>query len=447
MNIEKKKSRTRVGIIGRPNVGKSSLFNYLTGSRQAVVKDQAGVTRDLIIGDVDLWGKSFELVDTGGLTEATDVFSQLIREQVLKYLHTLDILLVIVDGRVGVVPEDREVIRMANESELPFLVVVNKIDSVQDLESAKYEFYEFGEEVIAVSIEHRHGVVDLLEWLDARVNLEVLDESQETRLAIVGKPNVGKSSFLNRMVGEDRVLVSSIAGTTVDPIDAVMEFEGRRYTLTDTAGMRRHARRTDDVEIISAFKAEDAIRGTDIVLLFVDVLQGPTEQDAKIVETALDDHKAVIMVANKADLAEEQLDAYRSTFRAQVERELHFFSDIPIAFISVKTGKGIKALFDLIDKVKQQLHIRISTSHLNDFFTHVIRQAPAPGHGTKIVKFYYLTQTNQVPPSFIAFCNFPEAVDNSYRRFISKRLKEHWNLEGIPVRIFAMKKGGRSLSQ
>lgn len=447
MSTEKKTKRTRVGIIGRPNVGKSSLFNYLTGSRQAVVKDQAGVTRDLIVGDVDLWGKSFELVDTGGLTEATDVFSQLIREQVLNYLHTLDLLLVVVDGRVGVVPEDREVIRMANESELPFLVVVNKIDSVQELESSKYEFYEFGENVIAVSIEHRHGVVDLLEWLDARVNLEVLDESKETRLAIVGKPNVGKSSFLNRMVGENRVLVSEIAGTTVDPIDASMEFEGKRYILTDTAGMRRQSRRTDDVEIISAFKAEDAIQGTDIVLLFVDVMHGPTEQDAKIVETALDDHKAVIMVANKADLAEEELDAYRLNFRAQVERELHFFPDIPVAFISAKTGKGIKALFDLIERVKEKLHLRISTSHLNDFFTHVIRQAPAPVMGTKIVKFYYLTQTNQVPPSFIAFCNFPEAVDNSYRRFISKRLKEHWKLEGIPVRIFAMKKGGRSLSE
>lgn len=442
MITEKKNSRTRVGIIGRPNVGKSSLFNYLTGSRQAVVKDQPGVTRDMIIGDVDLWGKSFELIDTGGLTEATDVFSQLIRGQVINYLHTLDLVLVVMDARVGLVPEDRDVIRIAKEAGKPYVVVLNKVDKVHELDTAKYEFYELGEELISTSVEHRHGTVELLEWLHRMVNQETSVETEETQLAIVGKPNVGKSSFVNRMVGEERVLVSEIAGTTVDPIDVEMEYNGKTYVITDTAGMRRRSRRDNDVEVISAFKSEGIIRKTDIVLLFVDVLTGPTEQDAKIIESALDDHKGIIMVANKADLAEVQMDAYRSTFKEQIAREMHFFPDIPIAFISVKTGKGIKALFELIEEVKAKLSTKIPTAALNDFFTHVIRQAPAPGEGTKIVKFYYITQTNQVPPSFIAFCNYPEAVSNSYRRFVIKRLKDHFNLVGIPIRLFPMKKGG-----
>lgn len=432
----------KVAIIGRPNVGKSTLFNLLTETRKAVVKDRPGVTRDIQMEAAEIWGKKFMIVDTGGLTEAPDTFSQLIREQVVDFLSDVDLLVVVMDGRAGLIPEDREVVRIAKSVGKKMLIVVNKVDSARDEELQKAEFYEFGEDLVATSFEQRRGLSELLEWLHKHLPEFKEDFQKGPRIAIVGKPNVGKSSIVNALLGEHRMIVSDIAGTTVDAIDTPFIYNGSEYVLVDTAGLRRSARREDDIEILSAFKSQESIRRAQIVLLVIDGNIGPTDQDAKILQAILENHKAVILVANKSDTAKDKYEGYRDWFRGRVEEELHFFSDIPIVFTSAKTGSGLEALLKTVEDVSQKLNVRIQTAELNDFFFETIRKAPAPVWGTTNVKFYYLTQTYQKPPSFIAFANHPDGVNPGYRRFLIKHLKNRFNLHGIPIRIFVMKSGG-----
>jgi GTPase len=261
---------------------------------------------------------------------------------------------------------------------------------------------------------------------------------------MVGKPNVGKSSLCNCLLGVNRMLVSEIAGTTVDSVDSPFIYNDQKYIIVDTAGLRRQSKREDDIEIIASFKSKESIRRSDVVLLVIDGVEGPSEQDAKIMQQILEDHKGVIVVANKSDLAVNEVAKYRETFRAQVLKEFHFFIDVPVVFTSAKSGAGINDLFQKIEEVREKLNFKISTSKLNDFFFETIRKAPAPVWGISNVKFYYLTQTNQVPPSFIAFANQPDGVNPSYRRFLIKNLKEEFNLHGIPIRIFCMKSRGSS---
>lgn len=429
----------KVAIIGRPNVGKSTLFNILTDSRKSVVKNQPGVTRDILIEPVSIWGKSFDVIDTGGITEATDTFSKLIREQVKDFLHSVDLIIAVMDGRSGLLPEDRDIIRLAKQTGKEFLLVINKVDKVHEEEIAKADFYEFGVNIVSASFEQRRGLSDILEWITQRVPESLEKNERNLHLTIVGKPNVGKSSLCNALLGSQRMLVSDIAGTTVDAVYTPFEWNGQTYTLVDTAGLRRSSRREEDLEVISAFKSQEAIRKSDLVLLVVDAMIGPTEQDAKIMESILDDHKAVILVANKTDLASKQIPEFRKVFREQVERTFHFFEDVIVVFTSAKTKHGLEDLYNEIEKVRNQVNFRVSTSELNDFFFETIRKAPAPVYGTTNVKFYYLTQTYQKPPAFIAFANHPEGVTNSYRRFLMKNVKERWGLHGIPVRIFCMK--------
>ncbi len=437
-----RKSKPLFAIIGRPNVGKSTLFNYLVEERRSVVKNQPGVTRDLIYEEAELWGKSFELVDTGGLTEAEDEISSRIREHVLDFLQTVDYLIVVMDYRSGLCPEDREILRIAKQSGKEFLLVVNKVDKSHELDIAGAEFYEFGVPLVTCSFEARYGVDRLLEWISERLEKQEETDKPGFVFSVVGKPNVGKSSLTNQLVGGNKMLVSSVAGTTVDTMDFHFEFNGQDYRMTDTAGLRRHSRRDNDVEVISAFKTSKAIRQSELVLLMIDGTEGPSEQDAKILQEITEAHKAVILVVNKLDLGEADIPEFRKTTRQKIADTFHFYQDIPIAFISAKTGKGLKDLFELIEKVRGQLTTRISTKDLNDFFMTVIRQAPAPVYGLRNVKFYYLTQTRQIPPSFIAFANHPDGVDNAYRRFLTKRIKERFGLQGIPLRIFVMKSKG-----
>jgi GTP-binding protein len=421
-------------------VGKSTLFNIFTESRKAVVRDQPGVTRDIQKGEVESWGKHFEILDTGGLTEDSEGFSPLIREQVLQILSSVEIFLVVMDGRAGVCPEDKDILRLVQSTGKPFLVIVNKLDSEKNRDVNLAEFYELGGEVLGAAFERRAGLSEILEWLLPQVRDVEPSSVQAITIAIVGKPNVGKSSLVNHLLGEKRMLVSEVAGTTVDAVDSYLEIDGKGYVLVDTAGLRKLGkRRQEDVEMIASFKSRDAISRSDIVLLLVDGTQGPSVQDAKIVEEILSQHRGVILVANKSDIAKEQVERYRETFRQQVSEVFHFFKDIPICFISAKTGSGVHDLFVEIQEVWDKLHYRIRTRDLNDFFVKVIRQAPAPVWGTKNVKFYYLTQTHQVPPSFIAYANHPDGVDGAYRRFLVKRMKENWSLQGIPLRIFVMK--------
>ncbi|MFK8139090.1 MAG: ribosome biogenesis GTPase Der [Bdellovibrionales bacterium] len=438
-----KVNTNRVAIIGRPNVGKSTLFNILSGTKKAVVKNRPGVTRDIQIEPAQWLNKEFDIIDTGGVTEAEDVFSRMIKKKVLSILDSVDCLIVVADGKSGICPEDRDLIKIAKASEKPFCVLVNKVDDPSNEEYAKADFWEFGVEVYATSFEHRRGITEALEWVCTHFPDSSSTEREGFTITIVGKPNVGKSSLTNRLLGESRMLVSDIAGTTVDAIDSEIEFDGEKFILIDTAGLRRKSKRYDEVEQVASFKSEDSIRRAELVLLMVDVMQGPTVQDAKMLELIHKHHKAVLLVANKTDIAQEEREAFRKNFREQVANVFHFNVDIPVCFISAETGSGLHKLFETVSDMRRKLAVKIPTAELNRFFMRVIRKAPAPVYGHRNVKFYYLTQTSQKPPSFIAFANHPDGVNNAYRRFLIKRIKEEWGLEGIPIRIFAMKTGGK----
>jgi GTPase len=445
-NIAGVKGAFRVAVIGRPNVGKSTLFNILTRSRKAVVKDQPGVTRDIIVGQADWWGKKFEVLDTGGLTQHADVFSPLIYEQVLSVLKYVDLLVLVMDGKSGIVPEDRDIIRIAKESGRPFFIVVNKVDREQDSDIVKADFYEFGMDVLHASFERHDHIDEIVEKISTYIPEVIEPVERGIRLAIVGKPNVGKSSLCNVITGENRVLVSDIAGTTIDAVEIAFKYKDQQFTLVDTAGLRKSSKRWsggDGVEILSGFKSFEAIDKADLVFLVVDATEGPTEQDAKMVDYIFEHSKALVIVANKFDLLKKQRPEPRKWFRDRLEFEFHFAPDIPIVFTSAAPtsfgGDGIEELLDEAIKVWGKIHFKISTRELNDFFYDVIRQAPSPVYQTTNVKFYYCTQTEQKPPAFIAFANHPDGVTPSYRRFLIKRIQSQWGLQGIPVRVFVMK--------
>lgn len=434
----------KVAIVGRPNVGKSSLFNALTRSRKSVVKNQPGVTRDIISEMTEWWGKTFEVLDTGGLTRLEDDFSPLIFEQVLKAIGGVHFLVVVMDAKTGLLPEDKDIVRVVKESGKPFVLVVNKVDREHEAELKKSEFYELGVDIMHASFEQRVHVDVIVEEIIKNIPENLGKAREGIRLSVIGKPNAGKSSLCNRILNENRMIVSSVAGTTVDAVEEGFEYKGEKFIIVDTAGLRRQGRRLskgDGVEILSAYKSYYAIDKSDIVLLIVDGMQGPTEQDAKMADYAFEKNKAVIMVASKVDLSEGEIDSFRDWFRNRLDREFHFAPKIPLAFTSAVSGKGVKSLLDLIITVWRKLDFKTTTSELNDFFYDAIRQAPSPVYRTTNVKFYYITQTGQKPPSFIAFANHPDGVTPQYRRFLIHRLQERFNLEGIPVRIFVMKSG------
>ena len=432
----------RVALVGRPNVGKSSLFNRLTRTRKAVVKNEPGVTRDIQIEPTDWWGKSFEVVDTGGLSEDKAGFTPLIRRQVTEFLGSVDMGLLIVDGRAGLMPEDRSAYQTLKAAGLPFLVVVNKCDKTLEAQNYLNEFYEFGTELLPAAFERDFNVDRVVEWILGQIGEVDAAPRSGFRLAIIGKPNAGKSSLANCLLGERRMLVSDIRGTTVDAVEAAFEIHGREYLLVDTAGLRTKGKQQDGVEVLSSFKSREAIRRCDLALIVIDGTVGPSHQDSRLIEMCLEHHKPILIVANKIDLGREQHEDFRAWFRDRVQREFHYFTDVPVAYTSAKEGLGVNELFAKIEDIRVKLSCRIPTSKLNKFFTEVIKMAPAPVYGTTDVKFYYLTQTNQSPPSFIAFANHPEGVTPSYRRFLIRKIQENWGLRGIPLRIFVMAKGG-----
>lgn len=444
------KKLLKVGLVGRPNVGKSSLFNYLTRSRSAVVKDEPGVTRDIKKGLAQWWGKEFNVFDTGGVTDKADGLFEIVKRQAFDILEDLDVIIFIMDGKYGLHNDDKTLLQMIKKSGRPFKCIINKVDRPEDAAMIIADFYQLGiSDFMAISVEHQDGVHDLIEWILSFDEDNLDDDSQvddedipAVRLSIVGKPNVGKSSLVNCILGEEAQVVYDQPGTTVDAVDHEFIYNNQKYTIVDTAGIRRQSKREDGIEYISAVKSYEAIDRSDMVLLVVDGTIGPTRQESKIIEYLFENHKPVILVLNKSDLAKEISKTYREDLRESIARQFHFFEDVRFTFTNAKDGYGIDALFALVEKTWEDLNIRIPTSQLNKFFSETIRKAPAPVHGTKDVKFFYLTQTHQRPPSFIAFANRPEGVSPSYRRFLSKRIKEHWDIQGIPIRIFAMKNGG-----
>lgn len=436
----------KVAIVGRPNVGKSSLFNKLTRSRSAMVKDEPGVTRDILHDFTEWWGKGFEVVDTGGLTDSPDEISSLIKTQVSEYLKSVDAIVMVVDGREGMTAEDKDVFRQVNGLGKPFIVVVNKVDKTEKSEMYLSDFYLWGVDLLPASFEQAYNIDHIVEWILSFSTEETDEKPEGFRLSLVGKPNAGKSSLTNLLLGEERMLVSTVAGTTVDSVEEPFEYAGKTYLLSDTAGLRRAGKRSGELETLGTFKTRDAIDRSELVLLVVDAQVGLSHQDARIVEQCLAKHKALILVVNKMDLTNETNKNYKAWFAEHLAKEFHFFRSIPYVFVSAKTGFGINTLFKKVEEVREKLGTRITTSKLNKFFTEVIKKAPSPVWGTENVKFYYLTQTKQKPPSFIAFANQPKGVTPSYRRFLVNQIQKEFGLEGIPLRIFVLPKGLKSSS-
>lgn len=435
------KERKKIAVVGRPNVGKSSLFNVFVGGRPALVKDEPGVTRDINLRTVEVWGRTFDLIDTGGVTGTSVPFAGEVREQVLRILPFVDFILFVVDGRDGLVPDDKELLIEIKKTRKPFIVLVNKIDSEKDEEARLMDFLELGEDMLPTAFESRRGIDEICEWIIGHLNEDGLEETPlEKKIAIIGRPNVGKSSLVNYLLSENRMLVSDIAGTTVDAIDSEIEWKGKKYTFTDTAGLRRGARRDTDVEVLSAYKSEDALARASIVVLMVDALQGLQQQEARLLDMILSENKAVVVAINKSDLGKKEIEDFRENLQEQVENQLYFHEGIPRVFISAKTGQGLDKLFETIDELWDKMHLKISTSEINDFFGHLVRLVPPPIYGSRSVKMNYFTQTRQVPPSFIAFCNHPQGVSPSYRRFLLKELRKKWDLYGVPARLYILKK-------
>ena len=433
----------KVAILGAPNVGKSTLFNILTDSRDALVKNQPGVTRDIHIGQVHWEHYQFEVIDTGGLTEEKDdSFSTLIKDKIQEVVSFVDCLIVVMDGRAGLCPEDISVVKFARQANKPFLIVVNKIDSVQKWDTVQADFYQLGSLVHSAAFEKKIGISEILDWIVSHITSCSVKEKEAQAvkpiLALIGRPNVGKSSLCNRLHHLERMLVTEKPGTTTDSVQSLIEYKGKHYTLIDTAGMRKKSKKAKEgLEVLASYKTKQAMSLADINLLLIDGLEGPSHQDAKLIDASLKLQKPVILLVNKTDLGQGE---FRKKLREQIKDCFHFISDIPIVFISAKTGLGLDAIFVKIEEIWKKLHFRISTSQLNSFFTDTIRQAPSPFVGTKSVKFYYLTQTKQVPPSFIAFMNEPKGLTPSYERFLIHKIKKKWSLYEIPIRIFPLKK-------
>ncbi|MDZ4678498.1 MAG: ribosome biogenesis GTPase Der [Oligoflexia bacterium] len=445
-------AKLKVAVIGRPNVGKSTLFNQLTGTRKAVVKDQPGVTRDVHRGVAEWRSVSFFIYDTAGVSQGGDkAWSSEIRKKALEAAQAADKIILVLDGKYGLNPEDKDLSQFVMRLNKPFIAVVNKVDNPTKNDMTLSEFFELGfETMIAASFEHKFGTDELLDWVveGQTPQPEEEEESKTIRLAVVGKPNAGKSTLVNSILGEERVVVSPVAGTTIDSIEVPFIRNNQEFVLVDTAGLRRHAKRLDHVEMVSAYKAEESVIEADILLVVVDGLLGPSVQDARIVEMAFKHHRAVILVVNKIDLAERQIPKFREKLRQHVEDTFHFYRDIPVEYISAKTKRGVDGLFTKIEAVWQQLNKKISTRDINDFFFQVIRQAPSPSWRGNDIKFYYITQTKQRPPSFMAFVNEPRGITNSYKRFIIGQIKKNYNLVGIPIRIYPKKtRSGTSKSQ
>lgn len=436
-----------VAILGRPNAGKSTLFNRLTRSRDALVDDVPGVTRDRHYGHAVWDGVSFGVVDTGGFIEG-DAFSEEIRSQIEQAAAEADLLVLLFDGRAGLSPFDRDLVDLVRRLEKPRLAVVNKIDGPQD-EVRIAEFHRLGlEELYPLSAEHRYGWNDFLDALVARLprrEAPAAPEGEEPPVAVafVGRPNVGKSSLINRILGRERMIVSPIPGTTRDAIDIDYERAGRRYRLVDTAGIRRKAAVEARLEKFSVLKALQRLERCDIALIVIDASEGVVEQDLTIAGYALERGCGCILLANKWDLAERARISEKA-FLDRLRERAGFLSFAPLLTVSARTGKRVGKIFPLVDRVAEQYAARIPTGPLNRMIAEAVARNAPPLHRGRPVKIYYATQAATRPPSFIVFANRPEALPSSYRRYLVNRIREETGLEATPIRLWVRERERRS---
>ena len=440
-------SKPMVAIVGRPNVGKSTLFNKLIGQRLSIVDDTPGVTRDRIYAPCEWCGRSMMLVDTGGIEPySTEIIPAQMRLQAELAIELCDVTVLVTDLTGGVTAADEEVAAMLQKSGKPVILCVNKCDGVGEVPAEFYEFYNLGlGDPIAVSSVHGHGTGDLLDQVLAYLPASEEEEEEEDaiKVAVIGKPNAGKSSLVNRIAGEERAIVSDIAGTTRDSIDSNIENDHGKFTFIDTAGLRRKSRVTkahDDIERYSIIRAEMAVDRADVCIIMIDGTEGFTEQDAKVAGLAHNQGKACIVAVNKWDDVEKD-DKTMDKMRKEIMTELAFMSYAPIIFISAKTGQRVERLFELIKYVNDQNSMRISTGMLNDLLADATARVQPPTDKGKRLKIYYITQASTKPPTFVCFCNNKELFHFSYQRYLENQIRATFGLEGTPVRMVVRERG------
>ena len=439
-------SRPLVAIVGRPNVGKSMLFNRLVGQRLSIVEDTPGVTRDRLYAECEWCGRSFDMVDTGGIEPTTDSEILLfMREQAQIAISSATVIILVTDLRTGVTAADKDVANMLLRSKKPVVLAVNKADSTGAMDVGIYEFYSLGlGDPIPVSAVHGHGTGDLLDECLKYFPEEDEEEEKDDsiKVAVIGKPNVGKSSLINCILGEKRVIVSNVAGTTRDAVDTPLENKYGRYVFIDTAGIRRKSKVDERVEKFSVMRAQMAIERADVCLIMIDARDGVTDQDTKIAGIAHEAGKASIIVVNKWDLIDKETGTMEQ-MRKDIMRDLSFMSYAPVLFISAMTGQRTERLYELINYVNDQSSMRITTGMLNNVLADAQARVQPPTDKGRRLKIYYMTQTGVKPPNFVIFCNSKELFHFSYQRYIENQIRAVFGLEGTPVRIVIRQKGDK----
>lgn len=437
-------AKSVVAVVGRPNVGKSTLFNKLTGSRMSIVDDTPGVTRDRIYGDCEWLDKKFLLVDTGGIEpDSNDVILSQMRAQAQIAVDTADVIIFVTNLRDGVVASDYEVAAMLQKSGKPIVLCVNKCDSIGEVDPEFYEFYNLGlGDPVAVSAVHGHGTGDLLDevvkFLPEQVEED--DDDEIINVAVIGKPNVGKSSLVNKISGAQRAIVSDIAGTTRDSTDTLVENQYGKFNFIDTAGLRRKSRVSDAIEKYSIIRARTAVERANVCVIMIDSTEGFTEQDSKVAGIALEEGKACIIAVNKWDAVEKDGNTMNE-YRKKLENDFSFMSYAPIIFISAKTGQRLDRLYELIAFVHSQNSMRISTGKLNEVLADATARVQPPTDKGKRLKIYYMTQASTRPPTFVFFVNNSQLFHFSYQRYLENQLRDIFGLDGTPVRFIIRERG------
>ena len=436
-------SKPVVAIIGRPNVGKSTFFNYIVGSRISIVEDTPGVTRDRIYGESNWRGRNFTLIDTGGIEpEKNDVRLTQMRLQANIAIDIADVIIFVTDVRQGVTAADEEIALMLKKSKKPIILVCNKADSFQKFQSDIYEFYNLGiGDPMPVSASNAQGIGDVLDKVYDNLPKEADndEDSERIKVAVIGKPNVGKSSLINKILGENRNIVSNIAGTTRDAIDSYFENEHGKYTFIDTAGIRRKSKVTERIEKYSVLRSLFAIERADVCLMLIDANEGVTEQDAKIAGEAHEAGKGIIIVVNKWDEYEKDTGTLEK-YRKAIYEKLSYLSYAPVMFISAKTGQRVDKLFGMINDVAEQNAKRVTTSQLNQVINEAIAIVQPPSDKGKKLKIFYGTQASTKPPTFVIFVNSKDLFHFSYERYLVNQIRKEFGLEGTPIRIIVREK-------
>ena len=436
--MAKKKGKPVVAVVGRPNVGKSTLFNALAGDKIAIVKDSPGITRDRIYADINWLNYSFTLIDTGGIEpDSSDIILSQMREQAQIAIDTADVILFMTDVKQGLVDADAKVADMLRRAQKPVILVVNKVDNYQTMMADVYEFYNLGiGDPFAISAANRTGIGDLLDEV-VKFFPEATEEEEDDdriRVAIVGKPNVGKSSIINKLLGENRLIVSDIAGTTRDAVDTEVKYNGKEYIFIDTAGLRRKNKIKEDLEHYMIIRTVSAVERADIVVLVIDATEGVTEQDAKIAGIAHDRGKGIIIAVNKWDAIEKNNKTVNE-FTAKVRQILSFMPYAEIMFISALTGQRLPKLYQMIDVVNENQSLRVATGVLNEIMAEAVVMQQPPSDKGKRLRLYYITQVSVKPPTFVIFVNDKELMHFSYTRYIENQIREAFGFRGTSLKF------------